>query len=140
VLNEHFLPTISPCDVIGLCAQTGLTSLSIAERLGYISVVELLKNITDVAMSPLTMEEKYKVLAPEIMQEAALSDSDEEGGTGRILFISLHSHCSSLNDRKRVFYMHKLFRKSSIVTFKNLKTHVYRKASPSQSHLGIVCR
>jgi len=63
-----------------LCAQTGLTSLSIAQRLGYISVVELLKNITEVAMSPLAMEEKYKVLAPEIMQEAAMSDSEEEGG------------------------------------------------------------
>ena len=63
-----------------MCAQTGLTSLSIAQRLGYISLVELLKNITEVAMSPLTMEEKYKVLAPETMQEAALSDSDEEGG------------------------------------------------------------
>jgi len=31
-------------------------------------------------MSPLAMEEKYKVLAPEIMQEAAMSDSEEEGG------------------------------------------------------------
>jgi len=31
-------------------------------------------------MSPLTMDEKYKVLAPEIMQEAAMSDSEEEGG------------------------------------------------------------
>ena len=33
-------------------------------------------------MSPLTMEEKYKVLAPENMQEAAMSDSEEEGGIG----------------------------------------------------------
>jgi len=72
---------------MGFCAQTGLTSLSIAQRLGYISVVELLKNITEVAMSPLTMEEKYKVLAPEIMQEAAMSDSEEEGGT--YYFLSL---------------------------------------------------
>jgi len=71
-----------------LCAQTGLTSLSIAQRLGYISVVELLKNITEVAMSPLTMEEKYKVLAPEIMQEAAMSDSEEEGGIG-VHFLSV---------------------------------------------------
>ena len=68
-----------------VCAQTGLTSLSIAQRLGYISVVELLKNITEVAMSPLTMDEKYKVLAPETMQEAAMSDSEEEGGCVRHL-------------------------------------------------------
>ena len=71
-----------------MCAQTGLTSLSIAQRLGYISVVELLKNITEVAMSPLTMDEKYKVLAPETMQEAAMSDSEEEGGTGGVHFFS----------------------------------------------------
>jgi hypothetical protein len=57
-----------------------LTSLSISQRLGYISVVELLKNITEVHVSPLTMEDKYKVLAPEMMHEAAMSDSEEEGG------------------------------------------------------------
>ena len=51
-------------------------------------MVELLKNITEVAMSPLTMEEKYKVLAPEIMQEAAMSDSEEEGGIG-VHFLSV---------------------------------------------------
>jgi len=39
-------------------------------------------------MSPLTMEEKYKVLAPEIMQEAAMSDSEEEGGIG-VHFLSV---------------------------------------------------
>jgi len=72
-----------------LCgAQTGLTSLSIAQRLGYISVVELLKYITEVAMSPLTMDEKYKVLAPEIMQEAAMSDSEEEGGEHFLSFVN----------------------------------------------------
>jgi len=94
------------CDVISLCVQTGLTSLSIAQRLGYISVVELLKNITEVAMSPLTMEEKYKVLAPEIMQEAAMSDSEEEGGDFvsfiNVIITSLLSYIySSLFDTPR---------------------------------------
>jgi len=76
---------------MSFCVQTGLTSLSIAQRLGYISVVELLKNITEVAMSPLTMEERYKVLAPEIMQEAAMSDSEEEGGIFLYFFRALTS-------------------------------------------------
>ena len=31
-------------------------------------------------VSPVSTEEKYKVIAPEMMQEATLSDSEEEGG------------------------------------------------------------
>ena len=68
-------------------SQTGLTALSIAQRLGYISVVEVLKNLTDVILSPMAAEEKYKVIAPESMQEAALSDSEEEGGSN--MFVPL---------------------------------------------------
>ena len=47
-------------------------------------------------MSPLTMEEKYKVLAPETMQEAALSDSDEEGGRPLSAAEGGHMFCLSL--------------------------------------------
>ncbi|CAH1794422.1 unnamed protein product, partial [Owenia fusiformis] len=61
--------------------NTGQTALSIADRLGYISVVEVLKNITTVSVTTTTTtEEKYKVVAPETMQETLLTDSEDEGG------------------------------------------------------------
>jgi len=60
--------------------QNGLTALSIAQRLGYISVVEILRHITDVTVTTTAVEDKYKVIAPETMQEAPMSDSEEEGG------------------------------------------------------------
>jgi len=53
--------------------------LSIAQQLGYISVVEILKNVTTVTVATPTVDEKYKVVFPEMMQEAPI-DSDEEGG------------------------------------------------------------
>jgi len=63
--------------------------LSIAQRLGYISVVELLKRITNITVSPppssATHEEKYKPIIPETMQEAAMSESEDEGGESIIL-------------------------------------------------------
>lgn len=63
--------------------QTGQTALSIAQKLGYISVVETLKVVTDTVVTTTTtttVEEKYKVLAPESMQETFMSDSEDEGG------------------------------------------------------------
>jgi ankyrin len=61
--------------------QAGQTPLSIAQRLGYISVVELLKGVTDQALpvAPSAADEKYKVLTPETMQEASMSESEDEG-------------------------------------------------------------
>ena len=63
--------------------QNGQTALSIAQKLGYISVVETLKVVTDTVVTTTTtttVEEKYKVLAPESMQETFMSDSEDEGG------------------------------------------------------------
>ena len=51
--------------------------------MGYISVVETLKVVTDTVVTETivtTTEEKYKVLAPESMQETFMSDSEDEGG------------------------------------------------------------
>ena len=60
--------------------QNGQTPLAIAQRLGYISVVEILKPVTEVqGIAPAT-EDKYKVVSPETMQEAFISDSEDEGG------------------------------------------------------------
>jgi ankyrin len=60
----------------------GQTPLSIAQRLGYITVVETLKVVTETSVTTTTTvsEEKYKVVAPETMQETFMSDSEEEGG------------------------------------------------------------
>ena len=61
--------------------------MSIAQRLGYISVVETLKVVTEqeiTTTTTTTIEEKYKVLAPESMQETFMSDSEDEGGKRKI--------------------------------------------------------
>ncbi|XP_063974723.1 ankyrin-3-like isoform X2 [Diachasmimorpha longicaudata] len=60
----------------------GLTALNIAQKLGYISVMEVLKGLVHNTETPdnKTWEEKYKVIAPESLQETSfMSDSDDEG-------------------------------------------------------------
>lgn len=67
----------------------GQTALSIAQRLGYISVVETLKVVTETVVTTTTTtitEEKYKVVAPETMQETFMSDSEDEGGIHSLQF------------------------------------------------------
>lgn len=57
--------------------------MGIADKLGYISVVEELKVVTETTINTTTtmnIEEKYKVMAPEAMQETFMSDSEDEGG------------------------------------------------------------
>ena len=68
---------------LGIFLQQGQTALSIAEKLGYISVVETLKVVTETIVTTTTTtvtEEKFKVVAPETMQEAFISDSEDEAG------------------------------------------------------------
>lgn len=83
---------------IAFILQQGQTALSIAQRLGYISVVETLKVVTETIITTTTTtitEEKYKVVAPETMQETFMSDSEDEGGKlfeqHKILFRLSHS-------------------------------------------------
>ena len=58
--------------------QTGESPLSIAEQLGYISVVEILKKVTEVVVTTSTTS-KYRMMSPEMMQEAAMSDEEDDG-------------------------------------------------------------
>lgn len=63
--------------------QNGQTSLKIAQKLGYISVLDSLKPVTEAVTTPdqpPPSEEKYRVVAPEAMHETFMSDSEEEGG------------------------------------------------------------
>lgn len=74
-----------------MSVQNGQTPLNIAQKLGYISVIETLKVVTETTTitttTTTTMEEKYKVVAPEGMHETFMSDSEEEGGKD---YLSLH--------------------------------------------------
>ncbi|KAB0792252.1 hypothetical protein PPYR_14211 [Photinus pyralis] len=64
----------------------GQTPLNIAQKQGYISVIDTLKVVTETpAGSPNVGEEKYRVVAPEAMQETFMSDSEEEGGEDTLL-------------------------------------------------------
>lgn len=64
--------------------------MNIAQKLGYISVLESLKNVTNQSTSPMktsmTEGEKYRVVAPEAMHETFMSDSEEEGGKFKLFF------------------------------------------------------
>ena len=83
ILTRHVSPNST------LLLQNGQTALSIAQKLGYISLVETLKVVTDTVVTTTTtttVEEKYKVLAPESMQETFMSDSEDEGGECKFWF------------------------------------------------------
>ena len=75
-------------DSVCFIIKTGHTAMSIAQRLGYLSVVEILRPVT--VVEPAANEEKYRVISPEIMQEAPMSDSEDEGGW---LLQLKHSFC-----------------------------------------------
>lgn len=64
--------------------------MNIAQKLGYITVIETLKLVTTITnittTTTTTMEEKYRVQAPEAMQETFMSDSEEEGGKHTYVF------------------------------------------------------
>lgn len=59
--------------------QDGQTALSIAENLDHKPVVDVLKNVTDVLVSPAMKKRKFNLAVPETMQEAAMSDLEDEG-------------------------------------------------------------
>lgn len=73
--------------------------MNIAQKLGYISVIETLKVVTETTTitttTTTTVEEKYRVVAPEGMHETFMSDSEEEGGEYHLAFIlsSFLFHC-----------------------------------------------
>lgn len=71
-----------------ISTQEGHTALSIAQKLGYISVEESLKGVTETLIIAKGDGEKHKVVAPEIMQETFMSDSEDENGKSTILYFS----------------------------------------------------
>lgn len=78
------------------CSQNGQTALDIAQKLGYISVIETLKIVTETIITTthtITIEEKYRVQAPESMQETFMSDSEDEGGKSLSYFILNDFRC-----------------------------------------------
>nr|AAC37208.1 ankyrin [Drosophila melanogaster]prf//2022340A ankyrin [Drosophila melanogaster] len=61
--------------------KDGNTALHIASNLGYVTVMESLKIVTSTSVINSNIgaiEEKLKVMTPELMQETLLSDSDDE--------------------------------------------------------------
>lgn len=77
----------------------GQTPLNIAHKLGYVSVVETLKVVTEttvITTTSSTIEEKYKVIAPESMQEAFMSDSEDEGGNVKFFKLIKYNLCFKL--------------------------------------------
>ncbi|XP_044251362.1 ankyrin-3 isoform X2 [Drosophila takahashii] len=63
--------------------NNGNTALHIASNLGYITVMETLKIVTSTSIASTNtgvIEEKCKVMSPEVMHETLLSDSEDETG------------------------------------------------------------
>ncbi|XP_071630709.1 uncharacterized protein [Temnothorax longispinosus] len=78
----------TPLHIAARKNQDGLTALNIAQKLGYISVMEVLKGLPYDSMTPdnKNWEEKYKVIAPESLQETSfMSDSEDEGGSDALI-------------------------------------------------------
>lgn len=72
--------------------------MSIAQKLGYISVLDSLKPVTnDDSMSTSQSDEKYRVVAPEAMHETFMSDSEEEGEFLKTFVYSISSIIHQLN-------------------------------------------
>ncbi|XP_046974225.1 ankyrin-3-like isoform X2 [Vanessa cardui] len=65
-------------------SASGQTACALADRLGYISAVEALRPLTENTLSQAVgdggLEGKYRVAAPELMQDTFMSDSEDEGG------------------------------------------------------------
>ena len=62
--------------------QAGHTPLSIAQRLGYVTVVETLKTVTETTLITETTtvtEERYKAQVPETVDENIMMESEDEG-------------------------------------------------------------
>lgn len=62
--------------------------MDIASKLGYVTVMETLKEVSEPSIAPAS-QEKYKVVAPETMLETFMSDSEEEGGMFMASYIYL---------------------------------------------------
>ncbi|XP_048851670.1 ankyrin-2-like isoform X2 [Brienomyrus brachyistius] len=78
--NTHIISLLLECGAKpNVMTVSGNTALSIAKRLGYISVVDTLKMVTEeVITTSTTVTEKHKLNVPETMTEV-LDVSDEEG-------------------------------------------------------------
>lgn len=72
--------------------QTGQTPLSIAQRLGYVSVVETLRTVTEttVITETTTVDERYKPQNPEAMNETMFSESEDEGQAAEHEAVAAH--------------------------------------------------
>ncbi|KAF3427023.1 hypothetical protein E2986_13543 [Frieseomelitta varia] len=83
--------------------NNGQTALDIAQKLGYISVIETLKVVTETVITTthtVTIEEKYRVQAPESMQETFMSDSEDEGGEDPMLSDQQQYRYMTVDDMK----------------------------------------
>ncbi|CCD61795.1 Ankyrin-2 [Caenorhabditis elegans] len=71
---------------------TGQTPLSIAQRLGYVSVVETLRTVTEttVITETTTVDERYKPQNPEAMNETMFSESEDEGQAAEHEAVAAH--------------------------------------------------
>jgi hypothetical protein len=86
--------------------------------LGYISVLDSLKTVTDEEKSPMTTsqtDEKYRVVAPEAMHETFMSDSEEEGGMFLLCFLTktlsekFHTNTLCMPEKKSLVFPSLLF-------------------------------
>lgn len=63
-----------------LLFKNGQTPLDIAQRLGYVTVMDTLKGVSEPSPVSQPKDDKYRPVAPETMYETFMSDSEEEGG------------------------------------------------------------
>lgn len=87
--------------VRALVQQQEQSALSIARALGYEQIATVLERTTTVQAAPMQAGQELHAVAPEMMQEAYMSDDDEDGEGGMLLTllvstVHLHAHNSRL--------------------------------------------
>uniref|UniRef100_A0A673B242 Ankyrin 3 n=1 Tax=Sphaeramia orbicularis TaxID=375764 RepID=A0A673B242_9TELE len=92
---------IKPCTLF-VCVQNGNSALSIARRLGYISVVDTLKVVTEETLTTQTVTEKHKINVPETMNEV-LDMSDDEVHKANIPEMITEDYLSDVDEG--IFYL-----------------------------------
>lgn len=86
--------------VRALVQQQEQSALSIARALGYEQIATVLERTTTVQAAPMQAGQELHAVAPEMMQEAYMSDDDEDGEGGMLLTLLVHTvHLLAHNSR-----------------------------------------
>lgn len=104
--------------VRALVQQQEQSALSIARALGYEQIATVLERTTTVQAAPMQAGQELHAVAPEMMQEAYMSDDDEDGEGGMLLtlLVSTRTYCTFTRTQQSLNFSAINFRSSHLIT------------------------